>query len=175
MSHQIQVAGIFAGPEPLVDAVEALLDSGVAREAISVLADHEVLRRHFGDDLPDAASLADMAETPRGSVTADAALRTAAHIIAEGVATLGLIAAAGVTYAIGGPIGFAGVAGDTTERSLEAVLDGTIDAALTAHYRDHVVAGGVVCWVACRSDEMALNATTILRDHGAQDVHTKPA
>ncbi len=170
-----QIVGIFAGPEALVAAVDALLANGFDRADVSVLADHDVLRRHFGEDLPDAASLADMADAPRRAVSADATLRAAAHIVAEGIATLGLIGAAGVTYAIGGPIGLASVAGDKTETSLEGVLDGTIDSALAAHYRDHVVAGGVVCWVACPTEDRATTATDLLRTAGARDVHKAPA
>ncbi len=176
MTNRSQIVGIFSGPETLVGAVDALVAAGFARDDISVLADHAVLRRHFGDSLPDAASLADMPGAPRDPATTGEALRAVAHIVAEGIATVGLLGAAGVTYAIGGPIGLAAIAGSAAETSLESVLDSTIDSALAARYRDHVVAGGVVCWVAVATPEQAAHAAELLRRHGADHVHTtRPA
>lgn len=171
------VVGILPSADALVDVVDALIGAGFDRQDISILAQKDVLRRHFGDVIPDVEQLADDTEAPRQSVgTSDSVVRWIAHLVAEGIAAIGLIGAAGLAYAVGGPIGVAAVAGDNAEASLDAVLNHGIDDAQAAHYRSGLASGAVVCWVACGDADTIAAATSVLTEHGATGVHmVKPA
>ncbi len=166
------VVGILPDADALVSAVHALIGSGFDHQDISVLARQEVLRQHFGDVIPQVELLAGDADVPRQPVRAgDSVVRWLAHLVAEGVAAIGLIGATGLAYAVGGPVGVAAVAGDTAESSLEAVLSSGIDDAEAAHYRTGLADGAVVCWAGCRDADAIATATRLLTEHGATGVH----
>lgn len=169
------VVGILPDADAFVGAVHALIDADFDRQDLSVLAQQEVLRQHFGDVIPQVEQLADQPGVPRQTVGAgDSVVRWLAHLLAEGIAAIGLIGATGLAYAVGGPVGVAAVAGDTAESSLEAVLSHGIDDAAAAHYRSGLANGAVVCWVACRDADAIANATRLLTEHGATGVHMVP-
>ena len=151
----------------------SLPHSGVAdafdRASISVLADHDAVRAHFGD-IPSPATMADRPDTPREDLDTESALRTAINFIAESVAIIGEIGAAGIAYAVGGPVGIASAAATSGDLSVADVLTRYVDADYHARFAQSVRDGGIICWVHVTSPDQAAAAETLSAQGGA-NVH----
>ncbi len=157
-SHYI--AGVFRDVPSFKRAYDALTDAGFTREAVSVLAAGQALHDEFGDDLPAA-----------GDPTDQGVVRTAIHLFAGGLATISMIGAAGVAYAIGGPIGLATAAGDSTELTVEKFLADHVDEPHHQPYEEAIRNDGVVCWVSTTNPGEEARARQLLTDHHAEHVH----
>ncbi len=167
-----QVTAVFREVEAFKGALRALVRAGFDAHSVSVLAPHDLVRAHFGGDVPMPEILEDDAETPRERLDLQERLHATIHALGEFVGSVVMVAAAGAAYAVGGPVGAASAAGDTTESSVEATLESFVDAAYTERFRDTLADGGLVCWVAAPTAAEAERATALLTEAGGDHVHT---
>ena len=156
------VAGVFGDVPSFKRAFSALIDAGFSQDSVSVLAPHQSMQDQFGEDAPAAG---DPTENGHGMV------KTAIHLFAESLATIGMIGTAGVAYAVGGPIGFAATASDSTERSVENLLADHVDETHHKPYEDAIQKGGVACWVSATTPVEERCALELLTIHQAEHVH----
>ena len=166
-----QIVGVFDEVESFENALVELLSAGFEPASVSVLAEHRVISDHFGGDIPDAAQLADRADTPKESLGAQEVVRSAIHLIAEGASLIGMIGTAGLAYFMGGPVGVASAASDATETNVERVLSHRIDHRHADRYRQSIRDGGVVCWVQVRGVQEEARASGILTAQNGRNVH----
>lgn len=167
-----QVTAVFREVEAFKTALRALVRAGFDAHSISVLAPHETVTAHFGGDVPMPEILEDDAETPRERLDLQERLQSTIHALGEFVGSVVMVAAAGAAYAVGGPVGAAAAAGETTETSVEATLESFVDSAYTERFRDTLADGGLVCWVAAPAAADEAKATAILAETGGDHVHT---
>jgi hypothetical protein len=165
---------VFRDFRSLQSAADELLTAGFDRSALSLLADPETVRRKRGRIF---ASVRDAEDDPAAPFRAYAGLDSrieaegaligviayagamAAAIIAagHGISTAGHIAWVAAAGAVGGLIGLwlAGMVESRHRRYLKALLD----------------TGGLLLWVRAADEEHEQRALTIMRYHGALDVH----
>lgn len=165
------VAGVFRDVASFKLAFDALIEDGFAHRAVSVLAARQALHDQFGDNPPTAGDPTEQSTTPDGEAAEHGVVRTAIHFFAEGLATIGMIGAAGVAYAVGGPIGLAATAGDSTELSVENFLADYVEEPLHGPYEEAIQKGGVACWVSTANPEEENRARQLLTTHHAEHVH----
>jgi hypothetical protein len=153
--------------------IAAVFDDALAfrRAAISVLAEHGIVSDHFGGRIPAATEMADRPDTPREDLDSEGALSAAIHFIAESISTIGAVGAAGLAYAVGGPVGIAATAADKAEAGIEDLLSRNVGEAMIRRYEESVRDGGIVCWVHTRNTAEAKMATAILTAQGGGHVH----
>lgn len=164
------VAGIFHDADAFMEALEALLAAGFDRASVSVLADHKAVEDHFGR-IPEAGRLAERGDTPREDLDVRGGLNAAITFIAETIAIIGEIGAAGIAFAIGGPVGIASGASTAADLTVSDVMSRYIDGRYHERYEQSVRDGGVVCWVHVRSADEAGKAKATLNTAGGSDVH----
>jgi len=165
------VTAIFHDADAFVAALGALLDAGFDRAAISVLADREAVKDHFGR-IPKPEELADRLDTPREDLDTEGALHRAIRFIAETAAIIGEIGVAGAAFAVGGPVGAASGAATATDLSVGDVFTRYIDRQYHDRFEESVRDGGVVCWVHVKDDAERDNAQATLTKSGGEHVHT---
>lgn len=165
------VAAVFDDALAFRRALRALLDAGFDRAAISVLAEHGIVSDHFGGRIPEAAELADRPDTPREDLDSEGALSAAIHFIAESISTIGTVGAAGLAYAVGGPVGIAAATANKTESGIEGLLTRNVGEAVIRRYEESVRDGGIVCWVHARDAAEAKAASATLAAEGGSHVH----
>ena len=164
------VVGIFHDADTFMAALQALLVAGFDRASVSVLADHEAVADHFGR-IPKAERLAERGDTPREDLDVRGGLSAAINFIAETIAIIGEIGAAGIAFAIGGPVGIASGASTAADLKVSDVMSRFIDSRYHERYEQSVRDGGVVCWVHVRDAGEADKARTTLTAAGGADVH----
>jgi len=164
-------AGAFASVPAFQQAIRDLIGADIAVERISVLGRHDEVAHNFDGIVPDPDTLMDSPETPREPYVLQEAVRNAIHILAESVATIGMIAMAGASYAVGGPVGAAAVSADNTEIKVESLLDDFVDRADVANFRRTLEDGGLICWVECTTEPDLDEALRILEASGGVHVH----
>ncbi len=165
------VAGIFQDVTQFQRALGDLVAAGVQPESISVLGNHEAVSDHFGGTVPEARQLADRLDTPRESLDEDHAVARAIRLIGEGLSIIGTIGAAGIAFAVGGPVGVAVGAGTATETKVDDVLLKYVDRTHTERFEQSIRDGGIVCWVHARNEDEAKLALRLLSASGGADVH----
>ncbi len=156
------VAGIFRDVPSFKRAFDALLNSGFSPDAVSVLAPRQSFQDQFGEPAPAAG---DPTEKDQGVVGA------AMRLLIESLATISMIGAAGVAYAVGGPIGIAATATDSAELSIENLLAEHVDDPHHKPYEDAIQNGGVACWVSVTTPVEAKRAQELLAAHQGEHVH----
>ncbi|MHA1536825.1 MAG: hypothetical protein ACTSUD_04655 [Alphaproteobacteria bacterium] len=164
------VAGVFHNADAFMGALQALLTAGFERASISVLADHQAIEDHFGR-IPKAEKLTERGDTPREDLDIRGGLNAAIAFIAETAAIIGEIGAAGIAFAIGGPVGVASGASTAVDLKISDVMSRFIDARYHERYEQSVADGGVICWVHVQSAEEAGKAKATLSAAGGTDVH----
>ncbi len=164
------VVGIFDNADAFMGALEALLAAGFDRASVSVLADHDAVKDHFGR-IPAAEKLAERGDTPREDLDIRGGLNAAINFIAETIAIIGEIGAAGIAFAIGGPVGIASGASTAANLTVSDVLSRFVDSSYHERYEQSVSDGGVICWVHVRSPDEAGKARSALTAAGGKDVH----
>lgn len=167
-----QVTAVFRDIEAFIGALKALVAAGFEPRAISVLAPHDIVEAHFGGDVPLPEILEDDAGTPRERLDLQERLRATIHALGEFVGSLAMVAAAGAAYAVGGPVGTAATAGDSTENTVESTLDRFVDTAYTERFKATLADGGLVCWIAAPSAAEQAKAQELLTAGGGDHVHT---
>jgi hypothetical protein len=165
------VTAIFHDADSFTKALSALLAAGFDRAAISILADHDAVKDHFGR-IPDADELADRPDTPREDLDTEGALHRAIRFIAETAAIIGEIGVAGAAFAVGGPVGAASGAATATDVSLNDVFTRYIDRQYHDRFEESVRDGGVVCWVHVKDDVARDTAHETLEKSGGEHIHT---
>jgi hypothetical protein len=165
------VTAIFHNADAFTKALGALLKAGFDRAAISVLADHDAVKDHFGR-IPDAGELADRPDTPREDLDTEGALHRAIHFIAETAAIIGEIGVAGAAFAVGGPVGVASGAATATDLELNDVFTRYVDRRYRDRFAESVRDGGVVCWVHVKDNAARGRAQATLEASGGEHVHT---
>ena len=164
------VVGVFHDADAFVEALGELLERGFDRAAVSVLADRGAVADHFGR-IPEAEAMIDRADTPREDLDTEGALHAAIRFIAETVAVIGGIGAAGIAYAVGGPVGVASGASTVTDLTMNDVMARYVDGRFHARFGQSVRDGGVVCWVHVRNAREANKAEAALNARGGEHVH----
>lgn len=153
------------------DVLRSLLAAGFDESDVSILAPHQALADHFDDRIPAPDQLAERPDTPREDLAPETAVAAAARAIAEGLSMIGAIGAAGMAYAVGGPVGVATMTSAAVESSVEGVLSGFVDESYGARFEQNLADGGLVVWVRVRDAERAEAARAVLAKHGGAHVH----
>lgn len=164
------VAAVFHDVAAFEGALDALMAAGFDASAISILGSHQALVDHFGE-IPAPEELADAPDTPRDSLDTENTLHRAIDIIGDTLATISEIGAAAAAYAVGGPVGIASGAADTTDRTVEGLLSGYVDGRYRERFEENVRDGGLVCWVHAGDADGAARAAQVLSDAGGEHVH----
>ena len=164
------VVAIFHDADAFVSALDGLISGGFDRAAISVLADHTAIKDHFGR-IPDPETMAERPDTPREDLDTEGALHAAIRFIAETVAVVGEFGAAGVAYAVGGPVGIASGTATAADLSINDVMSRYVDRSYHDRFAQSVTDGGAICWVHAASRGEVDRAQKILETKGGADVH----
>lgn len=164
-------AGAFVSVPAFQQAIRDLIGAGIAVERISVLGRHDEVAHNFDGIVPDPDTLMDSPDTPREPYVLHEAVRNAIHVLAESVATIGMIVMAGASYAVGGPVGAAAVSADNAEIKVESLLDDFVDRADVSNFRRTLEDGGLICWVECATQPELEEALQILETSGGAHVH----
>ncbi len=165
------VAAVFHDVDHFRDALRGLLAAGVDPARISVLGEHDAVRDHFGGVVPEAEELADRLDAPREPLDDELAVERAIRLIGEGLSIIGTIGAAGLAYAIGGPVGVAVGTGTATETKVDDVLLGYVGRTYTERFEESVRDGGIVCWVHARDGREADRVGRTLSANSGTAVH----
>ncbi|MBO6781755.1 MAG: hypothetical protein JJ899_00505 [Alphaproteobacteria bacterium] len=168
------VVATFNDTDKFLDALEKLLDAGVAPDRISVLADHDAIVDRFGR-VPPAAELADDPGTPRESLGTKSAIDDAIDFISESVAVLTEIGTAAAAYAVGGPVGVATGTSAAAQLSVDDLLSEHVDDDWREQLQENVRDGGIVCWVHATGPAETAQAQEILRTGGGTNIHETTA
>jgi hypothetical protein len=165
------LTAIFDDAGRFRDVLHALLAAGFDESDVSILAPHEALADHFDNRIPAPERLAERPDTPREDLAPETAVAAAAHAIAEGLSMIGTVGAAGMAYAVGGPVGVATMTSAAVESSVEGVLQGFVDESYSGRFEQNLADGGLVVWVRVRDDARAKAARTVLAEHGGAHIH----
>ena len=165
------VAAIFHDLDPFKQALSALLAAGTEPANISVLGEHQAVLDHFGGIVPDAKDLADRLDSPREPLDMEQAVERAVRLIGEGLSIIGTIGAAGLAYAVGGPVGIAVGAGAAAETKVDDILLDYVDRSYSERFEQSIRDGGLVCWVHARNADEADAVSGILSGNGGTEVH----
>jgi hypothetical protein len=160
-----EVVGIFRDAGRFRAAVEELMDRTFSQEQVSVLAAKEVLEAH------DPEELAGRPDVPREGYADRESKGAVIGGLVGGLSYAGLVGAAGVAFAIGGPVGVAALAGAATGATVGGVLSSAVGTQYSAYYEEAVQQGGIVCWVRTRTQDEQDTALAVLERHGAEHVH----
>ena len=166
------LVAVFHSVEDFKGALGDLLKKKFDPARISVLAEHGAVSDHFGGEIPSAAEMANRPDTPREDLDSESAVDTAVRFIAETVSTITTIGAAGLAYAVGGPVGVAAATADETETSIEDLLGRNVDRAMTKRFEESLADGGLVCWVHTMDDGETDAAREILTAHRGSHIHS---
>ncbi|MFA5898489.1 MAG: hypothetical protein WC829_05190 [Hyphomicrobium sp.] len=168
-----EASAIFTSAKALQSAVDDLLCSGFTRDDLCVLGSEEALKAKFGDNIPDAAELADNPETPRGT------------FVSSESRTEGLAALAGIPVYVGGAgaAAIAGMGGAAVLLTAGATLGAGLAAGALGLYAakrmekrhadqidKHLKHGGLVLWVRTDDQEREVKALEVLRSKDADDL-----
>lgn len=165
------VVAIFHNAAAFEGALEALIAIGIDRGAISILANHDMVRDHFGD-IPEAGQMADRPDTPREDLDTQGALRAAINFIAESAAAVGEIGAAAMAYAVGGPVGVASATSTLVNLNVGDMLSGYVARQYHGRFERSVRDGGVICWVHVRQAGRVREIIDLLTDKGGENAHS---
>ena len=167
----VYVAAVFQQVESFRGALGSLLEAGFQAANISILGEHQSVADHFGGEVPTAKEISDRLDTPREPVDDEQAVEKAVRILGESLSIVGTIGAAGLAYAVGGPVGVAVGAGTATETKIGDVLLGRVDRHYAERFEHSIRDGGLVCWVHAYGAEEAERAAHILTTNGGIEVH----
>lgn len=171
-SYRRFATGTFKTVDSFRTTLEKLLDTGIEPERLSILGRHDEVMHNFDGIVPNTAVLEDSPETPRESYALHQDVRRAIHILSESMAALGMFVVAGVSYAIGGPIGVASQISDSSEAKVETLLNEFVDKMEIANFTQSLEDGGLICWVECWSDKELGTVEDILKRGGGHHVHS---
>jgi len=169
-----EAVGVFHEWAKLQAAVDELLLNGFDRAEISMLAGEKVVGEKLGHVYSRVNELEDDPEVPRiAFVGRDSLMEGKASAIGA-LGYVGAVAAAGAVVASGGALAWAIAAGVAAGGGGAAV--GTYLAKLLGRTRAHdleaqIDKGGLLLWVRTGDVTRENRAATILRWHGATDVH----
>ncbi len=166
------VAAVFVDLAAFKEALSALLDVGIEPANISILGEHQAVLDHFGGVVPNARELSDHLDAPRDSLDDERAVERAVRLIGEGLSIIGTIGAAGLAYAVGGPVGVAVGAGAATETKVDDVLLKYVDRSYSERFEQSIRDGGLVCWVHAMNAEQTESVSRILAARGGTEVHS---
>ncbi len=169
-----EIGAVFDSEEAFANAVFGLEAAGLDRADLSALGAEEPLaeclaaadcakrRAATGQEAHDAVLLDDDAQ--QGRILFTSLTATVAALLASGaaLAATGGAAAPAVAVAIAAGAGIGGVGSFLANRG---------DRERAEHLEAQIKQGGIVLWARVTSPEEEAKATTILRQHGAHDVH----
>jgi outer membrane lipoprotein SlyB len=168
-----EASAVFTSAKELQSAIDALLASGFTRDDLSVLGSEKALHAKFGAKIPDAAELADIPDTPRGT------------FVSSDTRSEGLAALAGIPVYIGGAgaAAIAGVGGAAVLATAGAALGAGLAAGALGLYcakrmekrhadqiDKHLDHGGLVLWVRTDDQGEEVKAMQVLRSKDASDL-----
>lgn len=169
-----EAVGVFGDFRSLQRAADELLTAGFDRSALSLLADPATVRRKRGQIF---ASVRDAEDDPAAPYRAYAGFDS--RIEAEG-ALIGIIAYAGAMAAaivaaghgvsLSGHIAWVAAAG-AVGGLVGLWLAQMVEKRHRAYLRSLLDAGGLLLWVRAPDEEHERRALTVMRYHGASDVH----
>lgn len=148
-----EVVGRFAAREPFKTAVEALMAAGFERADLSVLDSHESLTASEG--------------------SREAWRETLDGLVGE-VKYLGPLTAAGLILLASGPVGIAvagAIAAGLSGMAIYELLDEIMATPHAKAFAKALENGAVLLWVRADAVDRQRDASDILRQHGAADVH----
>lgn len=148
-----EVVGLFAERDPFEAAIKALNEAGFERSDLSLLSSHESL---------------DAAGAP-GKPWRDVMTALVGELKFEAP-----LVASGAIFLAGGPMAaaVAGIIGATTGViAAKEVIEGVTSSPHTEDFARSLEAGSVILWVRAETPERAEEATRILNDNGAGNVH----
>jgi hypothetical protein len=169
-----EAVGLFADPDRLEDAIEALEEAGFDRAAISILASDARVRERIGHLYRSSAEAAEDPRAPQATFTSRHD-RAELEAFAVGIPfQVGGFAGAYAVVAAGGALA-AAIAGTILGGAIAGGIGALIALAVAhrhaQHVREQLAKGGIVLWVAAPDPAAGDRAVKILQDFGADAVH----
>ncbi len=171
-SDDVYVAAVFQDVDGFRNALGSLVSAGFPAANISILGEHQAVADHFGGAIPAASELADRLDTPREPIDDEQTLEKAVRVLGESLSMIGTIGAAGIAYAVGGPVGVAVGTGAAAETKVEDVLLNRVDRHYSERFEQGIRDGGLVCWVHAQNENEAQRAQEVLKNAGGSEVHS---
>jgi hypothetical protein len=170
-----EVVGVFRDEVALESAIDELQECGFDRADISLLASEQAVIDKLGHAYRKVAEIEDDDAVPRVAYVSKEDVGAADGGVIGALVYVGAIAGAGAVVASGGALGaallWAALAGGTGG-AVGFGLMRWIDRQRAQRLNDQLEKGGLLLWVHCRSPECEDKAMRVLREHGAEDVHT---
>jgi hypothetical protein len=165
------VAAIFHDVPHFQKALEMLQEAGFAKKDVSILGPHAALIARFGRDIPPVRTLEDDPETPREPLSRQGEIKHALDLIGDALGIVSMLAVAGASFFVGGPIGVASQSGTNTDLSVDAALERYVDHAYLKRYQEAVADGGLIAWVHAEGTAETARALDILKAAGGTEGH----
>jgi hypothetical protein len=169
-----EAVGVFADPDALEAAVNALETSGFDRASISVLGADAKVKQRIGRLYRSVAEIEDDPRAPRA-----AHVSSASRVEGEAAAVavpfyIGGLAGAAAVVASGGVLA-AAIAGTILGCATGAGLGAVLAHAVARHHakrvEEQLAQGGFVLWVGVPSADAERRARAALEQAGARDIH----
>jgi hypothetical protein len=169
-----EVVGVFAEPDALEAAIDALAISGFDRASVSVLASGDKNKETVARFYRSVTEIEDDPKAPQAAFVSKES-RIEGEAAAVGIPLyIGGVAGAFAVVASGGVLAAAiaaAIAGSAAGAGLGALLAHTIANRHTQQVLEQLAQGGMVLWVRVENDEAEKLALQILTKAKAQDVH----
>jgi hypothetical protein len=169
-----EAVAAFDDPEALKAAVSDLQSGGFDRADISFLARDGLTTGHVEAEYGEAREVEDDPAVPREAVIDETDIRQRRTLEVSMAATVAALAAAGFTVMSGGTsLVAAGAAAAAMGGvgGLGSLVGKTWGTAQKTFLREQLERGGVLIWVRTPDAGAEQRASSILRRHGAHDVH----
>ncbi len=169
-----EAVGVFHDESSLQSAADELLTAGFDRSQLSLLASNHAVEEKLGHAYERIFEIEDDPDVPSVAYRGSDSRTEAKSAVVGGLAYVGALGTVGVIVASGGTVAAmligAAVAGGTSGL-IGVMLARFIERHHANRIQEQLDHGGLLLWVRTVDAEHENRACTILRRHGAEDVH----
>jgi len=169
-----EAVGVFHDETALRSAADELLSHGFDRSHLSLLASEHAIEQKLGHAYEKVGELEDDAKVPHLAYVGSDSRAEAKGAAVGGLAYIGALGTVGVIVASGGTLA-AAIAGAAVAGGagglIGTLLSRFIEDRHAKRLQEQLDHGGLLLWVRTPDADHEERATTILKSHGAEDVH----
>lgn len=170
-----EVVGIFKQYNKLIETIDLLEENGINRDQISVLGNEQELLKVFHSKVVDPIKVRENPNTPKTSPVKYEEIGVGKGVIISSGLLVGAVgaflAAGGIALPILG-ITVAIAGGGTGGAVAGAILAEILEKNFYEKTKQQIEAGGLLLWVALLPTTDEENVKSILKQQGAEDIHT---
>ena len=170
-----EVVGVFHAADDFEAAVEHLLSSGFDRAQLSLLASERAIEDKLRHHRGRVAELTDDPMVPRAAYVSTAAIGDAQGALIGGLTYVGATAAIGAVVMSGGALAatlMAAFVGGGAGTLLGSILARLVGQHHAEYLHNQIERGGLLLWARAWEPADEPLATSILRNHGAEGIHS---